>query len=147
MSGLLAARALTEAYERVTILDRDHLPSAIQGRKAVPQDRHPHALLPRGLACLDALLPGFAAELARAGAPCCAALEEMRFVLGGHELARASMRRTVILAGRPFVEGHVRRGVRELPQVALVDGGDALGLTTSRDGGRVTGVRILRRAD
>jgi 2-polyprenyl-6-methoxyphenol hydroxylase-like FAD-dependent oxidoreductase len=147
IAGLLAARALTDAYERVTIVDRDALPAGVQGRKAVPQDRHAHALLPRGQACLDALLPGFSAELVTAGAATCAALEEMRFVIGGHQLARASMGRSTILAGRPFIEGHVRRRLREPPQVALIDGCDAVGLTTSRDGERVTGVRILRRAD
>ena len=147
MAGLLAARSLTEAYERVTVLDRDSLPPGPAGRRAVPQGRHPHALLPHGQACLDALLPGFSGELVAAGASSCAALEEMRFVLGGHQLARASMGTSAVLAGRPFIEGHVRRRVRELPEVTLVDGCDALGLTTSRDGKRVTGVRILRRAD
>ena len=146
MAGLLAARALTEAYERVSVVDRDALPAGVQGRKAVPQGRHPHALLPHGRACLDALLPGFSAELAAAGAPTCAALEEMRFVIGGHQLARASTGARTILASRPFIEGHVRRRVRDLPQVTLIDGCDALGLTMSRHGERVSGVRILRRA-
>ena len=145
VGGLLAARSLTEAYERVTIVDRDALPAGPEHRKAVPQDRHPHALLPYGQGCLDALLPGFGAELVAAGAPRCAALEEMRFVIGGHQLARASMGTSAILAGRPLIEGHVRR--RVLPRVALIDGCDALGLTTSPDGERVTGVRILRRTD
>jgi pimeloyl-ACP methyl ester carboxylesterase/2-polyprenyl-6-methoxyphenol hydroxylase-like FAD-dependent oxidoreductase len=143
----LAARSLTEAYERVTVVDRDALPTGFQGRRAVPQGRHPHVLLPRGQACLDALLPGFSAGLVGAGAPACAALEEMRFVIGGHQLARASRGTSSILASRPFIEGHVRRRVRELPRVTLIDGCDALGLTTSRDGERVTGVRIPRLTD
>jgi pimeloyl-ACP methyl ester carboxylesterase/2-polyprenyl-6-methoxyphenol hydroxylase-like FAD-dependent oxidoreductase len=147
VSGLLAARSLMEAYERVTIVDRDALPADVEHRKAVPQDRHPHALLPRGQRCLDALLPGFSAELIAAGAPSCAALEEMRFVIGGHQLARAPMGTSAILAGRPLIEGHVRRRVRDLPRVTLIDGCDALGLTTSPDRNRVTGVRILRRTD
>jgi pimeloyl-ACP methyl ester carboxylesterase/2-polyprenyl-6-methoxyphenol hydroxylase-like FAD-dependent oxidoreductase len=147
VGGLLAARSLTEAYERVSVVERDALPAGLRGRKAVPQGRHPHALLPHGQACLDALLPGFSAELAAAGAPSCAALEEMRFVIGGHQLARASTGASTTLASRPFIEGHVRQRIRGLPQVALIDGCDALGLTTSRDGERVTGVRILRRAD
>jgi 2-polyprenyl-6-methoxyphenol hydroxylase-like FAD-dependent oxidoreductase len=147
MAGLLTARSLTDAYERVTIVDRDALPTGLEGRRAVPQGRHAHALLPHGQACLDALLPDFSTELVAAGAPACAALEEMRFVIGGHPLARASMGASTILASRPFIEGHVRRRVRELPQVELIDGCDALGLTASRNGERVTGVRILRRAD
>jgi pimeloyl-ACP methyl ester carboxylesterase/2-polyprenyl-6-methoxyphenol hydroxylase-like FAD-dependent oxidoreductase len=147
MAGLLAARALTDAYERVTVLDRDALPSGFEGRKAVPQGRHAHALLPHGQACLEALLPGFSAELVADGAQTCEALTEMRFVTGGHELARASTGARSLLASRPFIEGHVRRRVRALPGVELVDGCDALGLTAGPGGERVTGVRILRRAD
>ena len=41
----------------------------------------------------------------------------------------------------------MRRRVRELAQVTLIDGCDALGLTTSPDGERVTGMRTLRRTD
>ena len=147
MAGLLAARSLAEAYERVTVIERDALPVGLEGRRAVPQGRHAHALLPHGQACLDALLPGFSAELAAAGAPTCAALEEMRFVIGGHQLARASTGASSTLASRPFIEGHVRRRIRELPRVTLIDRCDALGLTTGRHGERITGVRVLRRAD
>ena len=50
MAGLLAARSLTEAYERVTVVDRDALPAGLEGRRAVPQGRHAHALLPHGQA-------------------------------------------------------------------------------------------------
>ncbi len=67
MAGLLAARSLAEGYERVTVIERDALPAGLEGRRAVPQGRHAHALLPHGQACLDALLPGFSAELAAAG--------------------------------------------------------------------------------
>ena len=147
MAGLLAARSLMEAYERVTIVERGALPAGVQGRAAVPQGRHPHALLPHGQACLDTLLPGFSAELAAAGAPTCRALEEMRFVIGGSQLARASTGASLVLASRPFIEGHVRHRILGLPQVTLIDGCDVLGLSASRDGERVSGVRILPRAD
>lgn len=68
MAGLLATRVLADAYERVTVLDRDTLPDGLEGRRAVPQGRHAHGLLPHGQACLDALLPGFSAELVADGA-------------------------------------------------------------------------------
>ncbi len=147
VAGLLAARSLSDAYERVTVVDRDDLPAGPQDRRAVPQGRHAHALLPQGRIHLDRLLPGFSAEVIEAGAPTGAALEEMRFIVGGHELARASTGASSIFASRPFIEGHVRRRVRALPALEVIPRCDVLGLTASRDGGRVTGVRILRRAD
>jgi pimeloyl-ACP methyl ester carboxylesterase/2-polyprenyl-6-methoxyphenol hydroxylase-like FAD-dependent oxidoreductase len=147
MGGLPAAAVLAGAYERVTVVDRDTLPAGCEGRRAVPQGRHAHALLPRGQACLDELLPGISAEMVAAGAATYAALEEMRLVIGGGELARASLDRRSIAAGRPFIEGHVRRRVRALPNVEVIDGCDAVGLTAGDGGERVTGVRLLRRAD
>ena len=80
MGGLLAARSLTEAYERVTIVDRDALPSRPRAAGRCRRAATPTRCCRMGRRCLDALLPGFSAELVAAGAPSCAALEEMRFV-------------------------------------------------------------------
>jgi pimeloyl-ACP methyl ester carboxylesterase/2-polyprenyl-6-methoxyphenol hydroxylase-like FAD-dependent oxidoreductase len=147
MAGLLSASALTDGYDQVTIVERDALHHGLEGRRAVPQGRHAHALLPHGQDCLEALLPGLCKALVTGGAASCDALGQMRFILGGHQFARRSTGQRSILAGRPFIEGHVRRRVRALPGVAVLDGCDVAGLTTTPDGARVTGVRILRRAD
>jgi hypothetical protein len=40
MGGLLAARALTEFYGAVTVIERDELPAGCGPRKGVPQARH-----------------------------------------------------------------------------------------------------------
>jgi 2-polyprenyl-6-methoxyphenol hydroxylase-like FAD-dependent oxidoreductase len=48
MAGLLAARVLADAYERVTVVERDPLPETAGNRKGVPQGRHAHLLVPRG---------------------------------------------------------------------------------------------------
>jgi pimeloyl-ACP methyl ester carboxylesterase/2-polyprenyl-6-methoxyphenol hydroxylase-like FAD-dependent oxidoreductase len=147
LGGLLAARALADAYERVTVVDRDALPYGLEGRRAVPQGRHAHALLPHGQACLETLLPGLCDALVAGGAASCHGLDEMRFIFGGHQYPRFSTGERSILAGRPFIEGHVRRAVRAVPGVSVLDRCDVAGLTASADGARVTGVRILRRAD
>src|SRR4051794_11649321 len=68
MAGLLAARALAEHFERVTVLERDHLPSGAISRRGVPQGRHVHALLGAGERALDAAFPGIVADLVLAGA-------------------------------------------------------------------------------
>lgn len=147
MAGLLAARALAERFERVTVIDRDALPAGAETRRAVPQGRHAHALLAHGQACLDALLPGLTDELVAAGAATCERLADLRVVLNGHELARAATGTRSVYASRPFFECHVRRRVAALPGVTVVDRCDVVGLVAAEDGGRVTGVRTLARED
>ena len=53
----------------------------------------------------------------------------------------------LLCASRPFLEGHVRARVRALPNVRFLDRCDVVGLATTPDGRRVTGARVLRRAD
>src|SRR5258706_7971498 len=69
IAGLLAARVLADHFDRVTIIERDHVPAAPVFRKGVPQSRHIHLLLLRGKQILEQLFPGLAAELIAAGAP------------------------------------------------------------------------------
>lgn len=142
IGGLLAAAALAGTYRRVTVVDRDALPDGCVERRAVPQGRHVHCLLPRGCAHLESLLPGLGDEMVAAGAPTCDALGQLRWIVGGHELARAATGLQTILGSRPFIEGHVRRRVRALPGVELVPHCEVLDLVGSR--GRVTGVRVAR---
>ncbi|MBV9722649.1 MAG: oxidoreductase, partial [Mycobacterium sp.] len=58
IAGLCAARVLSDFYDRVTLFERDELPSAPANRTAVPQGRHVHLLMARGAAEFDALFPG-----------------------------------------------------------------------------------------
>lgn len=145
MAGLLGARALADAYERVTILERDELPAVGEGRKAVPQGRHAHALLASGQRAIEELLPGITDELLAAGALLCKSLGEIRFVVAGHELTREAEGADVLLASRPLIEGHVRRRVLALPNVRVRERQDVLELLTSADRARVTGVRVRGR--
>ena len=68
VGGLSMAGALANCFEQVEILERDRLTASIGSRSGTPQDRHPHALLAGGLRALDEIFPGFADDLAGAGA-------------------------------------------------------------------------------
>lgn len=63
MGGLLAARALSDHYRTVTIVDRDVLPDGAVQRRGVPQGRHAHVLLARCSQILGELFPGILEEL------------------------------------------------------------------------------------
>ena len=67
MGGLAAAAAVARHAGRITILERDDLPTSPAARPGVPQARHAHALQPGGLAALERLLPGMEASLVAAG--------------------------------------------------------------------------------
>ena len=68
MAGLLAARVLSERFERVVVIERDVLPPVGEHRRGVPHGRHLHGLHPRGREILDELFPGFTASLTASGA-------------------------------------------------------------------------------
>ncbi|TDD61008.1 hypothetical protein E1293_45330 [Actinomadura darangshiensis] len=143
MAGLLVARALAGAYERVTVVERDR-GRADGWRKGVPQGRHAHILLPRGQRILEDMLPGVEAELIGAGAVVADPGADHRFTLGGHTLARRRGAERAIQASRPLLEGVVRDRVGALPGVRFAGGRDVVGLLTGQ--GRVTGVQVVPRA-
>ncbi|WP_375486384.1 hypothetical protein [uncultured Mycobacterium sp.] len=69
MADLLAARALSDFFETVTVVDRDMLPEEHTNRRGIPQGRHLHALLAGGAKALEKLFPGILDELVADRAP------------------------------------------------------------------------------
>jgi hypothetical protein len=144
MGGLLAARVLADAYQRVTVVDRDPLLVCGADRKGVPQGRHAHALLPRGAQILEELFPGMLADLEAAGVPVLRNLQELWFSVGGHLLCRdGELPGPSYQPSRAFLEGQVRRRVQGLPNVSIRDRCEVAGLVTTKAIDRVTGVRVL----
>jgi 2-polyprenyl-6-methoxyphenol hydroxylase-like FAD-dependent oxidoreductase len=140
MSGLLSAAALHRRFARVTVLDRDTLPSVDAHRRGVAQSRHAHGLLARGREIMDELLPGISAELVAQGAIRGDMQRYARHVHAGQRLARGESGLAGLLVSRPLLEGQVRRRISALPGVRLMQSRIATGLL-SREG-RVTGIRL-----
>src|SRR5246127_4100135 len=69
IAGLCPARVLSDCYARVTVYERDQLPSAPANRATVPQDRHLHMLMARGAMEFDSLFPGLLKDMVGAGVP------------------------------------------------------------------------------
>lgn len=146
MAGLVAARVLTDFYDRVTVVERDALPEGVEHRRGVPQGRHLHGLLTSGSLALEELLPGILAELVDDGAVVASTGEPTDFwqELSGHVLRNEAgvfkQPLRMYLATRPFIEAHVRRRVRELDTVTILDGHDVVDLIA--ESGRIVGVRV-----
>jgi len=140
MGGLLAARALSEHYARVVLVDRDRLPEALSGRRGVPQGRQLHVLLARGREVLEELFPGLTAELAEAGAPIVDLHGEVHWYNDGHLMRRAPSDLRAAGVSRPLLEHTVRGRVTALPGVEVLSGCDVTALVADEDGTAVRGV-------
>jgi 2-polyprenyl-6-methoxyphenol hydroxylase-like FAD-dependent oxidoreductase len=147
MAGLLAARVLADAYNRVTVVERDELRASADPRRGVPQGRHIHGLLGRGQQALDELFGGFTDDLTARGVPTVDPLRGARLYFSGHRLRQATSGMVVLSASRPCLEAHVRARVRSLRAVAFADRRDILGLVSTPDRNRVIGARLIPRAD
>jgi len=148
MGGLLAARVLADAYQRVTVIERDPLPASGLDRRGVPQGLHAHALLPRGAQILDELFPGLLGELVAYSVPVARSPGEFWLSFGGHLLCRDGGPSDLgYQPSRPYLEGQVRNRVRALGNVAIRDRCEVVGLVTTDARDRVTGVQVRPRAD
>jgi 2-polyprenyl-6-methoxyphenol hydroxylase-like FAD-dependent oxidoreductase len=142
IAGLLAARALSDYYEKVVVLDRDRLPDDPVARSGVPHMRHSHALLAKGREAMEDLLPGLTAELVDQGALLRDVQEEPTFHVGGLPLATARSGLLALGVSRPLLEWQVRRRVEALPGVELRDRTSVLDLVFNEAKTAVTGVSV-----
>lgn len=145
MAGLLAARVLADHFESVTIVERDTFPVMGENRKGVPQGRHAHAVLAGGLEIMEGYFPGLIDQLVAQGADYGDVSEKARWYHGGMHHAPVRSGVNGINVSRPRLEAEVRTRVLALPNVEAIEGCDVLGLLTTADKTRVTGIRVIRR--
>ena len=142
MGGLLAARALSDFYATVTVLERDAFPAADTARKGVPQGRHTHGLLARGSAVLEKFFPGYNNEVVtQSGGLLGDIANDVTWI--GHNVTLASGKSDLIglAASRPVLEGHLRRRLLALPNVRAIENCAVQGLASGPTSRSVTGVR------
>jgi 2-polyprenyl-6-methoxyphenol hydroxylase-like FAD-dependent oxidoreductase len=139
VAGLVAARALSAHFRRVTVLDRDQTPAETGPRPGVPQGRHIHVVLPGGVRALDCLFPGLFEEMVRAGSQPFD-YGQSQFHLCGRWMPRFDTELRTLAQTRPLLEGHLRRRVRAVPNVQLIFGASVTSLL--HEGSRVTGVSL-----
>jgi len=138
MGGLLAARALSEFYASVTVLERDAFPASDVPRKGVPQGRHAHGLLARGREVIEEFFPGWTDEVVAAGG------RRGQVAWMGHGVALEAESSDLIgpLAPRPVLEGCVRRRLLALPNVRAIENCAVQGLIATSDNSTIQGVRV-----
>jgi 2-polyprenyl-6-methoxyphenol hydroxylase-like FAD-dependent oxidoreductase len=140
VTGLLAARVLSERFDQVTIVERDTLQEGAAARRGVPQARHVHVLLVRGQYVLESLFPGFIAALVTRGATQIDNGTELRWHHFGCWKAPFDKALQGIAISRPTLEHELRRRVSMLPNVTFVTGATFTRYLADWEHARVTGI-------
>jgi len=120
VGGLSMAGALANCFEQVEVLERDRLTASVGSRSGTPQDRHPHALLAGGLRALDEIFPGFADDLAGAGAVAVRVAQDIQFERPDVGLVpKRDFGISLLCASRPLIEFVLRRRAETIKNIAL----------------------------
>jgi 2-polyprenyl-6-methoxyphenol hydroxylase-like FAD-dependent oxidoreductase len=148
--GLLAAHALADRFERVTILERDRYPSepstlAPAPRRGAPQSRCVHLLMAAGAAAFEELMPGWSEQMGARGAAPFDASADARLLLSAGWLPRIPSGITAYACSRALLENVLRRGLATKSTVHVREGQKVLGLLGSPLGERVIGIRTVGR--
>src|SRR5580692_3322976 len=142
MGGLVAAKALSTHFEKVTVLERDALPDGPQPRIGTPQARQLHVLLKGGLDALVEFFPVFEAELERAGAVRARVGSEIRIESPGFDpFPQRDLAFDTLCMTRPLVEFVARRLVEQQGNIAFQPRCRVTRFLTSPDQSAVVGVR------
>lgn len=153
ISGLLAAKVLSEAYERVVLLERDLLPVGPGPRKGTAQALHAHLLLKGGLEAIEGLLPGFCERLLAEGARPTNATRDWYALFSRGPLIRHDSSLDFVCASRALIEHVLREEVLADPRLECRDGTRVLRAELSAaetprvEFERAGGVRGCQRAD
>lgn len=142
IAGLLAAQVLTDYFDQITILERDHFPEKPQPRQGVPQSYHPHVLLVQGLLIIEKLFPGIKDELTRQGASSIDWTEDFQWLLMGSWAPRFPSGITSRACTRNLLEATMRQYVIKNQAVRLLEASQVTSLLTNSDNSAITGVRI-----
>jgi len=142
MAGLTTAGVLARHFKRVTLIERDLYEEGTQHRKGVPQAHHLHGLLTRGLHTLSAVFPGFEEDLKAAGAEFLDTSADVANYLAGTWWRPMHIGLNFHAQSRPLLDFVVRKRIRALPNVTILQGREVTGFTSSADKARITGVTL-----
>ena len=144
LAGLLTARVLADHFAHVTIIERDVFTADPRPRPGVPQSRHIHALLPRGLRIVERLFPGIRRELEAAGSIPLDIGNDVAWLTPEGWGIKFRSGIEALSFTRDLLDHTVRGRIHQLPNVNIVHGREVTGLLRA-DSGSIFGVRTRQR--
>ncbi|MFH5184272.1 hypothetical protein ACHHV8_17410 [Paenibacillus sp. TAB 01] len=142
IAGLMTAKAVSQFFEEILIIDKDEFSAAPENRAGTPQAFHPHRFTQRGKLITEKLFPGYEEDLLAQGAP--SSFNKIVFNMNAYGSFEGKYPRHDIKFSRAVLEWVLRQRVMAMPQVRVLTKCDVVGLLASPDGAAVNGVRVRR---
>lgn len=143
IAGLMTAKAVSQFFEEILIIDKDEFAAAPENRAGTPQAFHPHRFTQRGKLITERLFPGYEEDLLAQGAP--SSFNKIVFNMNAYGSFEGKYPRHDIKFSRAVLEWVLRQRVMAMPQVRFLTKCDVVGLLASPDGAAVNGVRVRDR--
>jgi len=147
MAGLVTARVLADAFETVTVVDRDSPPDEPVPRRGVPQSTQAHLLIDAGRIIVDDLFPTLSEDLLTAGALLIDASRNFSYFSNDAFLEFEPLPAPLYMVSRPLLEQVVRDSVAAIDGVDLRWNCQFLTFDFDEDDRRVTGVTLRSDGD
>jgi 2-polyprenyl-6-methoxyphenol hydroxylase-like FAD-dependent oxidoreductase len=144
LAGLLTARVLADHFSHVTIIERDVFTPDPRPRPGVPQSRHIHALLPRGLQIVERLFPGIRQELETLGAIPLDIGNDVSWLTPEGWGVKFRSGIEALSFTRDLLDHTVRARIGQVPNINLVEGHEVTGLLRA-ESGAIFGARTRQR--
>ena len=148
LAGMCAARVLSDFVDTVTIIERDGYSSAHDFRPGVPQARHVHNLLARGLREFEAFFPGFERQMLEHGAVAVESGWDVATLWPNGWSQRNHTGLWQLYASRPLIESTVLQLCRRRRNITFLERTEVTGLRAAGETHRnCIGAEILSRDD
>jgi 2-polyprenyl-6-methoxyphenol hydroxylase-like FAD-dependent oxidoreductase len=142
MAGLAAARALSNHYEKVIVIERDTPAAEAAPRKGTPQSHHAHALLKSGENALNKLFPKFTDNVIANGAHQIDFSADVKWFHAGNWKMRYQSDFKVLVQSRPLLEHELRKQFAQVGNVQFYYGYEVCEMVASMDASTIVGVNI-----
>ncbi|HMB62549.1 MAG TPA: FAD-dependent monooxygenase [Eudoraea sp.] len=140
LSGLFAARALHDHFDKVLLIEKDAVLDRPESRKGQAQTQHLHGLLAKGLEIMEIFFPGLTEELILNGAIYEDMGQAIRWYQFGGYRRQFNSGLKGIIQSRPLLEYIIRKRVLALPGIELMDQTLVEGWESNQE--RITGLHI-----
>jgi 2-polyprenyl-6-methoxyphenol hydroxylase-like FAD-dependent oxidoreductase len=145
VAGMLAARVLGDHFQEVVVIERDRYPGGAENRPGVPQARHLHFMLKRGLTVAEELFPGLTEDLLAAGCPRVDQGRDFRILYRSGWSPTLPCDLDILSFTRPVFEAALRRRLMADGRVGCREGTEVTALELDAAGRCVIGVRVQPR--